>query len=113
MVNAVAMMGSGTAKAVGKELRLKGTDIFPIAAMDSDYAGLLAAGKLVLMGIPAVLPRWEGEPDDWSIPQWKEVRNRLNKYLIFEVEEVLKVAKAVDEEKLYQSLNKFWRKLNG
>ena len=108
---AVAMLGAGSVKNVAKFLNGVGATIKPIAIMDNDYAGQLAAGKFVLMGIPAILKPFKSddEPDDWNIGKWIEIRDNFSNYLTWEVEDI--IGKSVDPLNLRRTLMQFWRTL--
>jgi DNA primase len=108
----IAMMGAGSVKHVGQFLNRVGGTIQPIAIMDDDSAGLLAAGKFVLMGIPTILNPFKIEnfqPDDWELIHWEHIGEKFSKLLTWEVEDVIERSK--DPLKLRSTLKKFWRSL--
>lgn len=107
----IAMMGAGSVQHVGKFLRGVGSTIKPMAIMDNDYAGLLAAGKFVLMGIPVILTPFKSDPDEWNIGKWKDVSNNYFRYLTWEVEDV--ISRSEKPGKLRSALYKFWRNYDG
>lgn len=105
----VAIMGAGAVKNASGFLNGLGSTVRPMAIMDNDYAGLLAAGKFVLMGVPAILTPFENDPDEWSFEQWEYIGQHYESNLTWEVEDVIERSK--DPLKMRSTLVKFWRKL--
>ena len=80
--------------------------------MDQDYAGLLAAGKYILRGLPAILTPWTDSPDEWNNEQWSEVMMRPKDYVTNDVNEVIyRAGAAADQERMERTLENYWRKL--
>ena len=108
----VSMLGAGAVRNVGRYLKGVGSTIQPIAIMDDDFAGLMAAGKFVLMEIPVILNPFERanfQPDDWEFVHWDFVGDKFMNLLTWEVEDVIE--RSNEPAKLRAALVKFWSEL--
>ena len=105
--NAVALMGASSVEKAARQIKLLNFRT-PYAAMDSDKAGLIAAGKLILLGIPAIFHESGIAPDDWTIPQWEHVALNARELAIYDVNEVIDMSD--DPESVLKILETFyWR----
>lgn len=98
---AVASMGTGYAQKIVKLLKSSCSE--PIGFFDPDYAGRLAAGKLVLLGVPVAL----GNKCADEIEHPKDV---IGCRTTFNVMDVINDFDG-NREKLYGQLHKFWKTL--
>jgi hypothetical protein len=80
--------------------------------MDHDYAGLLAAGKFVLHGIPAIVwgPIRRTAPDEWTTKEWDETTKRCEEWATYDVMDIIE-AEPRFGGKLMRQLKKYWRKM--
>ena len=107
-VNSVAMLGASSVEPIANFIKGQG-HLEPYAVMDLDYAGLLAAGKFVLMGIPAILHKFEADPDEWSVSKWKNVYTYTHVFRTYDVNQI--IDRSEEPGRLERTLKKFWKKL--
>lgn len=99
--NAIASMGTGHTAQIAQITKSSATN--PVSFFDPDYAGRLAAGKLLLMsGIPAII---NYEHADEIITR-KTIDNYKVTYNVMDI-----IESAPQPQKLQSALEKFWRKL--
>lgn len=98
---AVASMGTGYAQQIVRLLKNSTTN--PIGFFDPDYAGRLASGKLVLMGVPVAINDTCADEVDW-LQQVNDCQ------VTYDVMEVINAFDG-DRDKLYKALEAFWRTL--
>ncbi len=112
LVNAVATMGASSVGNAVNVLTDYDSDQNIYIVMDQDYAGLLAAGKYILRGLPAILTPWTDSPDEWNNEQWSQVMMRPKDYVTNDVNEVIyRAGRAADQERMERTLENYWRKL--
>lgn len=109
--NSVAIMGAGAIGNSGKYLRELAVGQ-PYLVMDNDFAGMIAAGKGVLMGIPAIMrpPDWP-EPDEMEEWQWTELIKDPDHWATYDVMDI--IDECDQPKQLEKILRKFWRRLEG
>ena len=107
--DAIAIMGSSSIeKTVQIINRLDNRK--PYALMDNDWAGRIAAGKFILLGIPAiVLPEKFNPPDELVPEEFRMIKDNLEAYLTHDVMDLIE--QSDDPKKLQTILEKFWRKI--
>ena len=112
LVNAVATMGASSVESAATVLTDYDCERDTFIVMDQDYAGLLAAGKFILRGLPAILTPWIDSPDEWTKAQWEEVNKSPEDLATNDVNEVIyRAGTAADQQRMERTLEKYWRKL--
>lgn len=105
---AVSMMGAATVPNVVKVFKQMGM-YKPVAVMDIDDAGLLAAAKFILMGIPAVSYPFSLDPDEWDDRHWSVVNEMEYSLISRDIYDFIN--KSSDPPKMEWALKKFYRRL--
>jgi hypothetical protein len=110
--NTVAIMGAGAMGSYGKLMTTLPASDKVYAMMDGDFAGMVAAGKSVLLGIPAIMrpPGWP-EPDEMSESEWLSILHDPEHYATWDVMDI--IDESDQPEKLTKILKRFWRRLEG
>lgn len=106
-IPAISIMGSGQIDRVIRILNTNGM-VKPYVFLDDDYAGLLAAGKFILNGIPAIV---RAEPADEIDPKdFRRIYDHLGFYSTLDVMEV--VDRSSQPFKLQSALEKYYKGLS-
>lgn len=113
-INSVSSMGAGSSDKTARFLKKNGM-LKPVGIMDTDFAGYLASGKMVLNEVPVLdYPKAWGDPDEWSKEKWgkvsKKLTNDFDKVTTLNVNKIIEKSK--EPFKLEEILRKYWRKLN-
>ena len=107
---AVSIMGSGGVEFSTKILNNLGhREVYIV--MDQDWAGLVAAGKFLIMGFKVILHNDRFEPDDWSITRWASLYAEPETAAYSGSAAVQTIIDGCDDPlKMYNLLDKFWNK---
>ena len=106
-INGGAMMGASAVEGAVKQL--KAVPVRPYAVMDSDYAGLLAAGKFVLHDIPAIILEDGIAPDEWDSITWRYVAANPEGYSAHDVMDIINMSS--EPFRLQKALEKYYRRM--
>lgn len=105
-VPCVAIMGSGQVEDAAGMLLSRYQRHKIVAIMDRDPAGISAAGKFALHGIPVVLNNVP--PDEWSVETWE---NAPLMKKIYDAGDIVDFCKdPFMRAKIYKQLKKYWEK---
>ena len=108
-LNTVAILGASSIGSKAEELKaMSSGNLYTM--MDMDQAGLIAAGKGVLHGIPAIITsKGSPDPDEKSSTEWLDIAGNLD---VFSTTNVMDVIGMADNPDFVQMiLEKYWRKL--
>lgn len=103
---AVSMMGASTVENCARCLNAIGY-IKPVAVMDEDDAGYLAAAKFILLGIPAVSHDFGRDPDDWSREDWVEAQTATPSLDIYDF-----INRHSNPPQMERTLRSFYRRIS-
>jgi DNA primase len=106
---AYAIMGSSSIERVAKIVKML-SFVTPYALMDSDRAGLIAAGKFALHGINVLLPprNWPDSPDEYEYGYKRAdaLRDLTPTTSVMDV-----IERSDNPEQIQRILEKYWRKM--
>jgi len=107
-VCALAIMGASAVSGALEFLSYYNTRRPVYAAMDRDYAGLLAAGKFILNGVEGVFVPWGEDPDDWAVTQWRELAKEPERFSTSDV--MIPIDKSTNSARMQQTLEKYYNR---